>query len=406
LILENVGELERAHSGVLAAAREASARETTKAFATHPADRDRIASAARQEAPGLFQIEAPATLLFHDFDHTAREVTLAFYKNVIGPEVEPRNLIPTDRLVAEQSDRLEGHKAVRRYLQGDVSSEYRLFLGALDLSQSIEPSLAKNELRAARARMLEALPRYREALAAFLEADQNRDKAEIVATRMAGGAPDEASGPKLSTAGHAAAKQAKEAASAAWAERLRDLGTAAQPIVDRMRSAFPLLCVPEIAAQVGDGGDRTAAHCGKLLDAREALHRAWPHIESLRLKVALLGTLFDDLSNNKENTSLVTLIKSVAARIVVLLRDARSSLGAAPYPYEHGSGTINISEDFVPAIPGPEQFAELFGAAQGLIAKYYSLDYRLLSELIVLAERIETAIGLELLAEPAASPST
>src|SRR5262249_12308292 len=157
--------------------------------------------------------------------------------------------------------------------------EYRLFLGALDLSQSVEPSQAKHELRAARALMLKALPRYQEALTGFLEADQNCDRAEIVATRMAGGVADEASGLKLSTAGHAAAKQAKEAASAAWAERLRDLDAAAQPIVHRMRSAFPLLHVPEIVAQVGDGGERIAAHCGKLLDAREALHRAWPHIE-------------------------------------------------------------------------------------------------------------------------------
>ena len=406
LILENVGELQQAHSAVLAAARESSALETTKAFATHPANRDRIASAAREGAPGLFQIEAPATVLFHDYDRIAREVTLAFYKDVIGPEVEPRNLIPTARLIAEHADRLEGHKAVRRYLQGDVSTEYRLFLGRLDLSQSIEPSQAKERIRAARDRMLETLPRYQEALRAFLEADQNRDRAESVATRMAGGIRDDASGLKLSAAGHAAAKQAREELGAARTERLRELDAAAQPIIDRMRSAFPLLSVPEIAAQVGDGGDRAAAHCGKLLDAREALRRAWPHIENLRLKLALLGTLFTDLNNNKENTSLVTQIKSVASQIVVLIRDTRTALDAAPYPYEHGSGTVSIGADFVPAVPGPEEFAELFGAAQSLVAKYYSLDYRLLSELIVLAERIETATGLERFADPPKTPST
>lgn len=405
LILENVGKLQREHSAVLAAARESSALETTKALATHPANRDRIASAARERAPGLFQIEAPATVLFQDYDRTAREVTLAFYKNVIGPEVEPKNLIPTARLAAEHADRVEGHKALRRYLQGDVSSEYRLFLGPLDLSQSIEPSQAKDQLRAARTRMLEALPRYQEALRAFLEADQNRDRAEVVATRMAGGIRDDASGLKLSAAGHAAAKQAQEALGAARAERRRDLDAAAQPIVDRMRSAFLLLSSPDVAAQVGDGGDRAAARCGKLLDAREALQRAWPHIENLRLKMALLGTLFNDLNNNKENVSLVTQIKSIAIEITVLLRDTRTTLGAAPYPYEHGSGTVSIGMDFVPAVPGQEEFAELFGAAQGLVAKYYSLDHRLLSELIVLAERIETAIGLELLADPPEIPS-
>ena len=222
---------------------------------------------------------------------------------------------------------------------------------------------------------------------------------------MAGGIRRRRERPEVERRGRAAAEQAREELGAARTERLRELDAAAQPIVGRMRSAFPLLSVPEIAAGVGDGGDPAAARCGKLLDARESLQRAWPHIENLRLKVALLGTLFNDLSNNKENTSLVTQIKLVASQIMVLLRDARGTLDAAPYPYEHGSGTISIGTDFVPAVPGPEEFAELFGAAQGLVAKYYSLDYRLLSDLIVLAERIETAIGLEVLADPPEIPS-
>ena len=281
--------------------------ETTKAFATHPADRDRIASAARERAPGLFQIEAPATVLFHDYDRVAREVTLVFYKNVIGQEVEPRNLIPTSRLVAEQSDRLEGHKAVRRYLQGDVSSEYRLFLGAIELSQSIEPSQAKDQLRAARARMLEALPRYQEALKAFLEADQNRDRAEIVATRMAGGIRDDASGLKLSAAGHAAAKQAREELGAARnraTPRSRRGGT-----TNRRPHAVGLSAA--LRARNRRRRPATAAtpppHAAGSYSMREKRSVAPGRTSKICVsKWHLLGTLFNDLNNNKENTSLVT----------------------------------------------------------------------------------------------------
>jgi Zn-dependent protease with chaperone function len=394
LIMENVGELQQSHSAVLAAVRKSSAEESTKAFATHPANRDRIASAAREQAPGLFQLEAPATVLFHDYDRIAREVTMVYYKDVIGVEVEPANLIPTARLVAEQAERLEGHKALRRYLQGDVSPEYRLFLGPLDLSQPVEPPQAEDRLRAARAQMLEALPRYQEALTAFLDADRDRCKAVIVATRMAGGIRDEASGLKLTDAGHKAAKQAQAELGVVQAQRCQDLDAAAQPIVDRMRSAFPLLTLPEIAAQVGVG-DRAAERCGKLLAARESLHRAWPHIENLRLKMTLLSVLFNDLGNNKDNVSLATQIKLIGSQISGLLGDTRATLEAAPYPYEHGSGTVSIGTDFVPTVPGPEEFADLFSSAQGLVGKYYSLDHRLLTGLVVVAERIESAIGLE-----------
>ena len=182
LILENVGELQRAHSAVLAAARESSALETTKAFATHPANRDRIASAARERAPGLFQTEAPATVLFQDFDRIAREVTLAFYKSVIGPEVEPKNLIPTARLVAEHAESGQRSRGYTALSAGRRLQRVPPVPGALDLSQSIEPSQTRDQLRAASTRMLEALPHYQEALRAFLEADRDRDRAEIVAS--------------------------------------------------------------------------------------------------------------------------------------------------------------------------------------------------------------------------------
>jgi hypothetical protein len=226
----------------------------------------------------------------------------------------------------------------------------------------------------------------------------------IVATRMAGGIRDEASGLKLNEAGHAAAQQAQKEQAALRARRLRELDDAAQPIVDRMRAAFPLLNVPAIAAQVG-AGDRTVEHCGKLLDAREALHRAWPHIENLRLNVMTSSALFNDLNDNSENHGLVTQIKAIASQIIGLLRGARTALESAPYPYEHGSGAVSIGTDFVPDVPGPEDFAALFGAAESLVGKYYSLDHRLLCGLVVLAERIETAIGLERLADPPEIPS-
>ena len=342
--------------------------------------------------------------MFQDYDRIAREVTLAFYKNVIGPEVEPKNLIPTARLVAEHADRVEGHRVLRRYLQGDVSGEYRLFLGAIDLSQSIEPSQTKDQLRAARARMLEALPRYQEALRAFLEADQDRDRAEIVATRMAGGIRDDASGLKLSAAGHAAAKQAR--GGARCGPRRAAPGSRRGGTTD-LRSHAVGVSAPVFARSRRAGRRRRPPHTAASYSMREKRSIAPGRTSRIcDSKMALVGTLFNDLNNNKENVSLVTQIKSIASQIMVLLRDTRTTLDAAPYPYEHGSGTVSIGTDFVPAVPGQEEFAELFGAAQGLVAKYYSLDYRLLSELIVLAERIETAIGLELLADPPEIPST
>ena len=334
LILENVGELQQAHSAVLAAARESSARETTKAFATHPANRDRIASAARERAPGLFQIEAPATVLFHDYDRIAREVTLAFYKNVIGPEVEPKNLIPTARLVAEQADRLEGHKAAATVSAGRrlqrVPPVPRGRSTSRNRSSRRKP---KTNFCAARTRMLEALPRYQEALTAFLEADRESRQSGDRRDADGRGNPGRRERPEVERGGPCGGKAGKRGARCG--PRRAAPGTRRGGTTDRRPHAVGVSApVRARNRRAGRRGVTAPPHTAASYSiARESLHRAWPHIENLRLKMALLGTLFNDLSNNKENTSLVTQIKSIASQIMVLLaRHARPLWTPRPTP--------------------------------------------------------------------------
>jgi Zn-dependent protease with chaperone function len=59
----------------------------TSFFDTHPADGDRLASARRENAPGVFHLDGPATQLFKDFPKTSRAVSLDFYREVIGKRV-------------------------------------------------------------------------------------------------------------------------------------------------------------------------------------------------------------------------------------------------------------------------------------------------------------------------------
>src|SRR5262249_972913 len=54
------------------------AKGETGFFDTHPAHGERLASARREAAPGVFHLEGPATQLFKDFPRTSRAVTLDF----------------------------------------------------------------------------------------------------------------------------------------------------------------------------------------------------------------------------------------------------------------------------------------------------------------------------------------
>jgi Zn-dependent protease with chaperone function len=70
------------------------AKAKTGLFDTHPAHGERLASARRENAPGVFHLDGPATGLFKDFPHLSRAVTLSFYRQVIGKRVKRDALAP------------------------------------------------------------------------------------------------------------------------------------------------------------------------------------------------------------------------------------------------------------------------------------------------------------------------
>lgn len=60
----------------------------TGLFDSHPTHGERIESDQREQAPGVYHIEEPATQLFKGFSKSTREVTLWFYLEVIGTGLE------------------------------------------------------------------------------------------------------------------------------------------------------------------------------------------------------------------------------------------------------------------------------------------------------------------------------
>jgi Zn-dependent protease with chaperone function len=69
-------------------------KSTSHFFDTHPAHGERLASARRENAPGIFHLEGPATHLFKDFPRMSRAVTLDFYRHAIGKRVKRDSLVP------------------------------------------------------------------------------------------------------------------------------------------------------------------------------------------------------------------------------------------------------------------------------------------------------------------------
>jgi Zn-dependent protease with chaperone function len=96
---------------------DAGLRHAGGMYASHPATRDRIQAAEREPDTGVFTgAELPAQVLFNDFPALCRAVTLAWYRDEIGLEVQPANLIATTDLTRSGEHEAATAQQVERFL--------------------------------------------------------------------------------------------------------------------------------------------------------------------------------------------------------------------------------------------------------------------------------------------------
>jgi Zn-dependent protease with chaperone function len=158
----------------------AAASGRTGWFDTHPSEADRIRAVRRHDEPGIFDLDAPASDLFADFEGLSRRVTRHEYAERFGLVFDDEMLMPTDEVLRDSAAKA----------QADAMCD--LFYGPVDISAwplVVEPgppptasaSEAAEAWRLARDRS-EALRPEAEAVAGEFEKAQRRI-ARLVAGR-------------------------------------------------------------------------------------------------------------------------------------------------------------------------------------------------------------------------------
>ena len=70
----------------------------TGIFDTHPCNRERIDNAERENSPGIFKVELPASMLFNRFAMWAKQATLKYYKDELGLGLSIQQLLPLGKI--------------------------------------------------------------------------------------------------------------------------------------------------------------------------------------------------------------------------------------------------------------------------------------------------------------------
>ena len=98
--------------------------EQTEIFDSHPADNERIASAQRLNAPGIFTLDRPAKVLLERFEELSKDATKRFYRAELGIKLSDDALVGTDQMKEQMEQAQAQDDALSTYCR-DLFQEHR-----------------------------------------------------------------------------------------------------------------------------------------------------------------------------------------------------------------------------------------------------------------------------------------
>lgn len=371
-------------------------------FDTHPADAQRVAAAKSLAAPGLFQVEGPATELFKEYDELAKRVTLAHYFELIGRQVQPQHLTPVEEVITADKQQTDNFTSLHRYTQGTV---HPVALVSPKPIPAVPRDLddATSRLLDLRNALLEKAPAARKAMAALAVADSRAAGAQAVRTLKAAGV----SRIDAKSFGLQKADDAELAGAVKQAEQLRAAPDPAlrevQSIsMERLALALSLESlttnpsagvVPEVDEYdiVPEADPLSSAELVRVL---RLLAASAATIRDVSGEQARLGVVLARIQGTTHDQALIDTILSRSRKLHASLKTYCERLPTDKYPYKHSDKDATLRSFLAPNALVPADYpGELYQFAAQVVDNYYTLYGRMLSDLVKRAEEIEAHIG-------------
>ena len=366
---------------------------------THPADSARIASARRENSVGVFQYEAPAAVLFSDFDALARNVTWDFYRGILrAPSLKPSDLHPVDDLLARQGGDFESRSARNRFFQGATFLLRPLPVAVRYLEAPPSAEQTVRDMKLARNQMLAAKSAFDKAFRAFAEADTLALEAQQAAALLKAGFPFDP-GAFSQPMPDAAAAEALRAQAVAQQQILDpELTAFEQAAARRLVAALQLLHAPQLAAKL-ENVEASRRQAARLLPAIALFNHQSSVLIDLRNVRSALAALWNHRKGRGQDPKWMAGIRRNNGLLADRLVRLRSAMTNDGYPFEHARGGMTIGDYLIPELRR-DDLGSLIMASGVLLERWPIFYTRSLSNLAMLAELVETACGLEPLPEP------
>jgi len=376
------------------------AHEQEQLFGTHPTARQRTTRALREKGVGVFSSEVPASALFANHDELERQVSLAFYREMLGNQVRAQDLLALSA-VGEREARAESDRAaLDRYFQNPNH------LRALPLPPKLpalkaEPPAVVAELEKARRAVIAKDLNHSREIERYREAAEERVNALRAMAVLAAGYRLRPGSFGLISSEPAAAERAADRGAAVMEAAGEQLERYEGVEVRRLLLALILLGLPPTAGRIAEP-QALQAEIPRLLACAAFLKEIFPRLFALREVRIQLEILAAQVKPKEENPKLLAGLRHHLSRLQEQLKELHRGLRAGLYPFDHARADTTLAQYAIPTMPADDDFQGLMGASEMALDRLHEVYARLLGRLAWIAEQVEVALGLPPLTRSAA----
>lgn len=348
----------------------------TGVFDTHPANADRIAASRRLGFPGIFHLDAPASVLFGDFDALAERASRHHYTISLGTGIGEDHLVDNHLIEGVEAARREANESIERFLHGPLSIHCPVLVCPSDLKHA--PDITPADLE----RLGAVLKAEREARAADFEElavmEAKLDNATRAAALLRSDFSIKPAAFGIPAADLVSAEQARTTARASRDELVRKLA----PFTDLARRR---IVAGVESARLSDPARNSGA--GSLASTLEALRPMFPVLDELRDLLVGQGILIANLRN--ENTeSHIACLREFGRAMESRIGKVREGIASEPYPFPHPKGRITIGELIeVEVSKESDPIFQAHQKADRCLTQLYTLYFQALGGLARIAEQ-------------------
>jgi len=360
-------------------------------FDTHPATGVRIRAMNALDENGVFRLDEPATTLFTNFADASKKASYAFFKERVGEFIFSATFVRAADLFGSHEEEDARAAAVPAFLGFEPADWRPLTLRMDAIEPPSDPKACWERVRAARQTLSAAGPAAAGAMDEYLASDRTLLQTEAAPTVFGLGISSIKKEFQFNFSNARSMAAAKDKAIEIASRTSATIDDALDAGAARVTANLRMLAVPGIEKRFPEA-PKLLARAQVLVKAEAGLRRAFPQMKQLRenFQRALVLLPYVDDSGMKDKA------REAFRPLTDTLRDAviglRQDLGGVKSPFPGPDGDTNLGGLIFRETPAWREYDQILGAASDAIEKFAETQRRVMSELVDIASRTETAL--------------